>query len=205
MSSSHLDLMDRLISSQLKEFDRPYGDNILASSSPKGRLVTSTPFASDSEDVDIENISVDRKFDPTIKTKEPHLSSLVYDSNAATKPSTQGKGSLAGSVALNSDGVSNSHNSFESELDDSNSLCNQLTPPEIEILKFSDIPAGDNWNWKVRENSDSDIAEITRLISNTSSVMEDSLGDDLISRCSSQPSLIKNLKVLKIKSNHGRP
>lgn len=89
--------------------------------------------------------------------------------------------------------------------DDNNSLVNPLTP----LNQISQIDLETNslniGIWDVREGSDTITSLVIDKGTNTSALLDDSVGNDLQSKCSSQPSILKELNSLRIKSNMERP
>lgn len=85
------------------------------------------------------------------------------------------------------------------------SQLNPLTPLDLN-QKMSEETLGRNRdNWVIRENTDSEGSELVLQDNGSIEVLEDMVGDDLASKGSSQPSLLKVLNSLQIKSNRGRP
>lgn len=58
---------------------------------------------------------------------------------------------------------------------------------------------------EIREAIEDEFSEQQSYFSKIVSILEDNIGDDLTNRCIIQPSLLAELKSLKIKSNRGRP
>lgn len=57
----------------------------------------------------------------------------------------------------------------------------------------------------MRDKTDLDESHSITACTNTTSMLDDIVGNDLLSKCSSQPSILKELNTLRIKSNRGRP
>lgn len=88
----------------------------------------------------------------------------------------------------------------------SNSLLNPMTPPaELQPSeeKSTDHRNGD-WKWDPRDSSTTGYSGISNTISQTSSLIIDSVGEDLANN-HPQPTVLNDLENLKIRSNRGRP
>lgn len=94
---------------------------------------------------------------------------------------------------------------MDSTAEVSNSLLNPFTPRQPTSLRNEAARSGNTGLWDVRDNSDTPNSPIIIRGSNADSQLEDNVRDDLLSKCSSQPSILRELNTLRIKSNRGRP
>ncbi|KAL8115969.1 hypothetical protein AgCh_022462 [Apium graveolens] len=88
--------------------------------------------------------------------------------------------------------------------DESNSRINPNTPRPASSCEFKDQDR-ENEVWNVSDRSSDEFDSKEFYQQSVQTELYDSKEIDIMSRCSSQPSLIKNLQCLEIKSNRGRP
>lgn len=88
---------------------------------------------------------------------------------------------------------------------DSNSLINHTTPHSQVTSDTDKFKQETEWNRCARDDTESETSYTLMNGNILSALLEDSVGDDLLSKCSSQTSIPTELNTLKLRSNRGRP
>lgn len=93
--------------------------------------------------------------------------------------------------------------SIQSESSDA--LVNPLTPLPLQSENLEFKNSGVEWNWHTREDVELEASLVISKGDTSVALLEDNIGDKLLSKSFSQPSILKDLNSLRMKSNRGRP